>query len=295
MITINLMKDLADAICAELAALGFDTSKISEDSEKAMKAWFRASRYMVIPSKRSVLKALDFSTLGEDQGLKILEEKIRKGDDLNTHLSSRIADPTKPDGLLDHWSIKHFHLGETIDIQTGRIERTKNVLLCRIDENNVYFIKVVPHGLGVDEPWYEKELLEIIHKNWPESIEFAKARDVESVSPQVESKEDIKALRHANLVTMMTMQDGTVYVPPGFGTTGDGTNPLDLLEISRIIRSATEVEDRVKRDYIAIRDDARKLGYHFKDDALFILAGYAHNFLWDILETETGYRFRVYP
>ena len=294
MMTINLVKDLADAMCAELSALGFDTSKISADSEKALKAWFRASRYKVTPSQRDVLKAQNFSALGEEKGLEILEEKIRKGEDLNTHLSSRITDPTKPDGLLDHWSIKHLHLGKAIDRRTGRIERTKNLLLCRIDENNVYFIKVAPHGLGVDEPWYEKELLEIIHKNWPESIEFAKVRGVESVSPQIEDEEDIRALRHANLVTMMVMQDGTVYMPPGFGTTGDGTNPLDLMEIDRIRQSATEAEEHVRREYVAIRDNARRLGYHFRGEALFTLSGYVHNFCWDLLETKSGYRFRVY-
>ena len=295
MITINLMKDLADAMCADLAALGFDTREISADSEKAMRAWFRAKRYTVIPSKRNVVKAQNFCTLGEDKGLEILEEKIRKGEDLNTHLSSRITDPTKPDGLLDHWGIKHLHLGKAIDARTSRIERTKNVLLCRIDENNVYFIKVAPHGLGVDEPWYEKELLEIIHKNWPESIEFAKVRGAESVEPQVEDKEDIRALRHANLVTMMAMQDGTVYMPPGFGTTGDGTNPLDLIEINRIIRSAKQAEERIRKEYVVIRNNAMKLGYHFKDNALFTLSQYVPNFCRDILETETGYRFRVYP
>ena len=295
MITIDLMQDLADAICAELSELGFDTSKMSGDSKEAIKAWFRVSRYAVMPSRRIVLKAQNFSTLGEDQGLEILEEKIRKGEDLNAHLSSRITDPTKPDGLLDHWGIKHLHLGTAIDSRTGRIERTKNLLLCRIDENNVYFIKVVPHGSGVEEPWYEKELLEIIHKNWPESIEFAKIKGVDAVSPHVEEREDIKALRHANLVTMMAMQDGTVYMPPGFGTTGDGTNVMDLLSINRIIRSATKVEERVRAEYSTIRENARKLGYHFKDDALFTLSGYSHDFCWDIIETETGYRFRVYP
>ena len=295
MLTINLMKDLTDAMCAELAVLGFDTSKISVDSEKAMKAWFRARRYTATPLKRSVLKAQDFSTLGEDKGLEILEEKIRKGENLNTHFSSRITDPTKPDPLFDHWSIRHLHLGKAIDNQTGMIERTRNVLLCRIDDNNVYFIKVVPHGSSVEAPWYDKELLEIIHKNWPASMEFAKLKGVESVSPQVEDEESIKALRHANVVTMMVMQDGTVYVPPGFGTTGDGTNPLDLLEIDRITRSARRAEELVGKEYVTIRENARKLGYHFRDNVQFTLLGYVPDFCWDILETETGYRFRVYP
>ena len=235
MISINLIKDLTDGIRHDLATYGFDTGGITEDSDKTMRAWFRADRYIVFTRERNVLKAQEFSALGEDKGIEILEEKIRKGENVNTHLSAKVTDPTQQDGLLDHWGIKHFHLGEKIDASTGRIERTKNILLCRIDDENAYFIKIVPHGSGTEEPWYEKELLEIMHKNWPESIEFARVKGVESVSPRIEQKEDVKALRRANLVTIMEMQDGTVYMPPGFGTTGDGTNPIDLMKINRIL------------------------------------------------------------
>ena len=111
----------------------------------------------------------------------------------------------------------------------------------------------------------------------------------------MEDEDSIKALRRANLVTMMVMQDGTVYMPPGFGTTGDGTNPLDLIAINRIMKSARRAEEFVEKEYVTIRENARKLGYHFRDDARFTLSGYDHDFCWDILETETGYRFRVYP
>ena len=294
MITINLVQDLADAMRAELAARGFDTSNIPADSVETMKAWFRMSRYKIVPQRRNVLRAQNLSTIGEDKGLAILEEKLRKGEDVNMHLSSRTTDPTKPDGLFDHWDITHLHLGKEIDARTGRIERTRNVLLCRIDENNVYFIKVVPHGREVEEPWYEQELVEIVHRNWPESIEFAQAKGVESVSPQWESKEDIKALRQANLVSMMTMQDGTVYMPPGGGTTGDATNVMDRLRIKRIIESARGAEECLRKEYGTIRENARTLGYHFKDEASSTLSVYYPNYgWWVMLETETGYGFRV--
>ena len=293
MLDIDLINDFAKIMRDELINYGFSTQSIPNDIEEIMRVYCRVQKYRINSVKRSVLKAQNFDTLGEDDGLKILEGKIQNGDDLNLHLTSRIADCTKRDRLLDDWGIYHMHLGDRIDSNTGRINRTKNILFCRVDDSNVYFIKVAPHGTNTEEPWYDKELLYIIHKNWPESIEFAKIKDVESTELQIETKEDIKALRNTGLTTMMDMNDGTVYMPPGGGLGGDGTGPVDSIIIKRKIKDLKRAEEQIINKYCTIKSSAEILGYHFGCKPKFELYRYYYGYYVDILESNTMYHIHI--
>ena len=103
-------------------------------------------------------------------GLKLLVQKFENGEDVSPHLSKGATSPAEFDGLLYDWGIYHFHLGETIDNQTGRIKRTGPVLFAKIDDENVYCINIYCHGKNVQQPWTKQDLLKIIHNNWPQTI-----------------------------------------------------------------------------------------------------------------------------
>ena len=101
---------------------------------------------------------------------------------MSPYMSKTIIDADSHDSMLDHWGIYHFHLGTELEESGNFIRRTGDILLCRIDDKYAYFITILPHGRNVPAPWYRKELIEIIHKNWPESIRHALATGVTGLS-----------------------------------------------------------------------------------------------------------------
>ena len=54
-----------------------------------------------------------------------------------------------------------------------------------------------------------------------------------------------------------------------------------------------QVEEHILNNYPLIRDNARRLGYHFKNPATFRLKNGRLHADWEIVETGTDYLFRV--
>ena len=275
-----------------MSGAGYSVASVENDERKALAAWHKLGRYEVPRKPRQVLTACGFDPLGHEAGLMNLQDAVERGDELSVYMTSRNADVTNKDGLLDHWDIRHLHLGTELDLQTGRIKRTRHILLCRIDYDCAYFLKVVPHGPSSPAPWYEQNLIDIIHRNWPWSIERARLRGVNGISHKHDD-DDTKQLRDANVVAIVQVDDGTVYMPPGMGTTGDGTHIDDLMFSNRVSRTVARVEKHVVENYTAIADNAKRLGYHFKEPVSFVLWEARFGAHWDILEPQTNYRFRI--
>ena len=207
-------------------------------------------------------------------------------------MSKRVADITARDGLLDHWDIYHLHLGTEIDQRSGLIRRTEHILLCRFDDYRAYFIMVAPHGSRSPNAWYQQELIEIIHHDWPDSIDSARIKGVTGVDKRF-NDEDIQQLRKANLNALFEVSDGTVYIGPGLGTTGDGTNVADIMFADRTVRATNRIEARIANELPLIREGAKQQGYHFKSPVTFVLWAVQFGDYWDILERGTNYRFRL--
>ena len=291
-IKINLLRDLADAVRQQMALSGYDVASVENDDPKALIAWHKLSRYKIARKPRLVFKADGFDPLGHEVGLSKLEEAIRNGDDLSIYMTSRLSEVTARDGLFDHWGICHFHLGTEIDSRTGRIKRTRDILLCRIDDNHAYFIKVAPHGSDAPAPWYQQELLEILHNNWPWSIEFARVKGATDVKHEF-NDDEIRRLRDVNVTVLLKVADGVVYVEPGMGTTGDGTHIDDLTFANRVSRAIGQIEKHIVEDYASVKDKARRLGYHLKKPVSLELRAAQFGVHWDIIEPQTNYWFRI--
>lgn len=297
-IEIDLLRDLGVLVRQSLTEAGYDVSPIeTDDHQLALVTWNKVNRYAIKPQPRQVLKARGFSAQGHEAGIEILENAIRKGDTLHRHMTKRVADIVARDGLLDDWDIHHLHLGTEIDKNSGLIERTNHILLCRFDDECAYFIMVAPHGARAPNTWYRQEMLEIIHNNWPESIDSARIPGVSEITPKFDD-DGIKNLRQVHGNALLQVSDGTVYIGPGLGTTGNGTNVIDLLSANRVVHAAKRIEARIADELPQIRENARRQGYHFKSPVAFVLwnirfHNHWHIDYWEILERRTGYWFRL--
>ena len=292
-IHMDLMADLGEFAKGVMSDSGWDIAHVETNDHRALVAYAKLKRYFISLRPRTVLKSSQFDPLGHEAGIGRLEYAVRSGQDLNVYMTSRFDDITASDGLLDHWGICHFHLGTEIDPATGRISRTRHILFALINDSHAYFIKVGAHGRDSRYVWYQQEMIETIHRNWPEAIEPFRTAGVTGISPKYDDPVDVKSLRDANLLTLLQVDDGTVYIGPGMGTTGDGTHIQDLQFADAMSRAVKQVEKHILDDYPLIRDNARRLGYHFKEPVTFRLKNARLHADWEIVETSTGYLFRV--
>jgi len=286
---VNLFRDFADAVRFGLANQGHDVSRVQADDHAAVMLYFKIGRYHIEALPRSIKKPPDFQCPPEHlAGLEGLERAILTGTDLQPYRSKQTQNSEFQDGLLDHWNIHHFHLGNRIE-EDGLIGRTNDLLFCLMEDNCAYFIKIASHD---SSPWAKKELITIIHKNWPSTLDSSRARGISGLEPKLQD-EDLGKLRKAGLVTILDMEDGTFYIEPGIGRTSGGLHVQDLMRADKVNRLTDWVQGVISQTWTEICDNARKLGYHFKPPVSLKLFETVPRQYWDILEPESGYRFRI--
>jgi hypothetical protein len=140
---------------------------------------------------------------------------------MRPHQGKEIDDPLYKDALLSDWGIHHLHLGTVLD-PDGFIKRTKPVLFTRVTNDCLYMIQIMDHGPGAEDVWSKQEIVEIIHRNWPDSIRQYRIKGIELERKATDS--EIKQLRGAGILTMLEMKDGTIYMPVGGGIASDRTS-----------------------------------------------------------------------
>ena len=290
---INLFKDFADAVRRDMAVKGHEVAHVRDDDHAAIMLYYKIWRYTIEPRPRQVLKATGFEHPPQyNLGIQQLEQAILNGTPLTPYRSKSIATAASDDDLFDYWQIHHFHLGSKLR-DDGFVKRTKGILFCRIEDTQAYFIKIAPHGRSVPPPWAKQELVEIIHENWPDTISSARVSNVSSLAVKL-NDEDRRALRRANGVTFLDMADGTIYIEPGIGRTMGGLHWNDLSAADDIRRFTKRVETQVANEWPHIIENARRLGYFPKEPVSLTMLETIPNLHWDILDPESGYRFRQY-
>lgn len=264
------------------------TWPVSKTTTMRRRLYHKISRYTIESRPRRVLKAADFECPPQYiSGLQKLEQTITAGENLFPYRSKSVSSPTWRDGLLDYWGIHHLHLGSDL-MNDGFIERTDELLFCRFDSVCAYFIKIASHR---PEPWAKKALVEIIHQNWPETISDCRLSGVTGISPEL-GDEDRRSLRAANIVSLLDMPDGTVYVDPGFGSTTSGTHIMDLRWADQMFTIAKAIESQISSDWQRIVEDAKRQGYHLKDTETLQLLKAVPGLYWDVVDQGSGYWFR---
>lgn len=72
------------------------------------------------------------------------------------------------DPLFDDWGIAHFHFAET---------GTEQVMFAIVEPETIFLLAVFPHGKGYGDVWYKKQLIEIVHNEFPSLIAHLKLND----------------------------------------------------------------------------------------------------------------------
>jgi len=286
---IDFRADWVAILKAEICSLGYkvdpklDTRSISE-------TYFNLQRLRISATPRMVLISREFSCPADlTSGLELIKDKASKGEDLRPHQSCEFADPNYNDRLLNDWDIHHLHLG--IQIQAnGFVERTGPVLFARVTHDTFYLLDVMHHGHG-HQPWIKKILVEIIHKNWPDSIAECRLKGIVDIEFNP-SEQEIGQLRKANINTMLKMDDGTIYGPLGGGFIGSGIS-LEVVEESNYhFHLIDRIERYVKDNHSGLMNDAVASGVKISNQLHFRLIGICDDSV-SIYEQNSRTLFRI--
>lgn len=180
--------------------------------------YFDALRRRIRAVPRAIETADDFACPTDHQsGWDTLQEKVRKGNDINSHLSMRHASLLNPDGLLAEWGVHHFHLGiAPAPKHPAYIARTGPLVYALVTDTTFYAINVFSHQNFEDD-----RVLESIHRNWPQLIEKYRAQRVTGEALTADQR---RALRGKNANVFSCVSDGTVYSPIAGGVMASGVN-----------------------------------------------------------------------
>ena len=235
----NFSKDLNNIFKNLFIKHNFNINNI-EDNDFLL-AYFNYFRRNIQPYKRKVYISDCFSCPKERlNGWNTLKHRIENGKDITNYQSKQISDIRKKDLLLNDWGIHHLHLGESL--RQGWIERTNELVFALITEEGFYAINVFSHG-----NWTNKDLIEIIHQNWPRLIERYKYPN--EMSNQELSDKEHRILREKHINTTIKLKDGTAYFSPGSGILANGYCANDYIQIIKINRFLDELEKIINNKF----------------------------------------------
>jgi hypothetical protein len=254
-VNMNFDKDFVENLIAELADHNINMD-LSDDSEKVKINFFNFKKRLITPAPRQVLKSKEFTcSTDQNEGLKLVEDKIIKGEDLLPHLSRQLTNLNYNDSLLNDWGIYHLHLGTIIE-PDNFINRTGPVLFARFDNDKAYLINVMGHG-----SWTKQQMIKVLHDNWPESIDMYRLKGVIGLS-HVPTDDDVKAARKFGVNTSIQLEPGVVFTNIG----GGYTTSKKSIEVMQTMIYYNKVIEQLEQ---YVRDNAEKMGEQLKEEYAF--------------------------
>ena len=119
--------------------------------------------------------------------------------------------------MYNDYAVVHFHLGVGSETN-GYINRTKELLFAVVDSSAVYEIGIYRHG-----DWWELDILDLIDENWPSLLDRVTLQCVDVANCPC-TREEVRALRDAKVVSIFKLRSGRIVAPPGGGIATDGTS-----------------------------------------------------------------------
>lgn len=194
----------------------------------------------------------------------LFRDCVTRGDDLTPYQSDKILKANYKDIMLFDWGIHHFHLGS----KNGKafVDRTNHLVYAIVTGADFYCITIGPHG-----KWAEKDLMEIVYRNWPKLIERYKVPRVVSLTENV-TDELIKHCRDNHIQTFIDLGEGNVFAPPGGGYSSS-RHSAQAVRMANYWHNQLKLMENWVRDNIdTIRDDLRKNhGINCLDNNHFLL------------------------
>jgi hypothetical protein len=166
-------------------------------------------------------------------GYEEVKRKASVGESLVPHQSRLLDDLEYRDPLLNDWGIHHLHLGTSLESH-GYVTRTGPVLFARVTDDSVFAIQIYTHGA-----WSKREIVEILHRNWPDSIERYRVKGI-TLQTQFTDRE-IGNLRDAGVQAFIQV-DNSVYAPIGGGIVTSGDSMRVIMASDQIRRSCHQLE-----------------------------------------------------
>jgi len=226
-----------------LPACGLKYEDIRSPEENTIRFLNAFNRRIPAAKPRTVHESRELSIPSEyRQDYEALVALIRAGGDLKAYLSRDILKkkgPDRNDGLLNSWGIQHLHF---------RIGWDDQLLFCVITESDVFVIQTLPHA--AEYLWVNTQLVQILHNNWPDVIARAKHT---GLRPEVFAAPRRQSLRGYNANFLITVADGTVYLPPAGGTLASGDSQEDWVNCKKIFHELRYWQDAIAQNVLAIR------------------------------------------
>lgn len=248
----NFKYDLAQILKEELMQSGINIPADWDDYHICMNylqishRWFNSSvPYRVIYSKE-LMEKLPLLTKTERDALRDIEERLGCCKSLTSYMSRDISktEIKKSDFLLKNWDIYHLHLEQLLP---PKIRYTlPNLLFFQPKGSVVHFIDIKPHPKGAT--WFDRDLLEIIYKNWPWLLKYLKGlKPTQSIS----DNQIHDALKHC--VTFLEFHGG-VLMPTNIGVASSGDSSMAVRETDRIFNSLKKSEEYLKNNEEEIKN-----------------------------------------
>lgn len=245
----DFQNDLRVHFLGELAKLGVSAPPPADDPVREVCfAYFSVLHRLIPVTPRRVWKSREIEQRAlsqEEQGqLAAIISEIEAGIDLRPRLSRTITKPTYSDRLLNGWGVHHLHVGPREDAH-GRA-----LLYVLMASADAYLINWKGHG---DESFGDSELMNILHRNWPDVIKSYRAPGVVPGSLEPEGYSPSERQKMRRYFTLGTqVEDGTVYLPIGGGTVMNGGSA----KAARRVRDARQLAQNV---YEAAQENAEKI------------------------------------
>lgn len=275
----EILKDYEEYCHQKLISL-FGNYKIN--NQNSMKLYQRYKHRILKVCPRMVIQPKNFIISSEHTSAyrEILND-ISQGRDLKKYQSRKLKNIDYNDDMLSHWGIQHFHLGDILE-NDGFVSRTSDLLFIHFTDTQAHIIGLYSHG-----DWLDLDIIETIHKNWPEILIEYKSTSIKEPL----TSENYRALREKNYNTFVMMQDGTEYFPPGAGVMCDGTPILAINRLQKLMMVFEREFDNISLNINQILDsdpnkrttDVATIGLEMDD--------FNHRFIYKI--KETGHLFTL--
>ena len=230
----NFFQDLVELLKSELASHGYDVSASASD-ESIVRGYLGVLHRSIPAKPRKVLESAELVCPANlAAGYAEVKRKAVAGESLIPHQSRLLDDIDYSDPLLNDWGIHHLHLGTTVESH-GYVTRTGPLFFARTTDDCLYAIQIYEHGA-----WSKREIVEILHRNWPGSIEAYRLKGIVGLQVQY-TEQDIKNLRQAGVQPLIQV-DQAVYAPIGGGIMMSGDSMRVIQTSIDIVRMCRQLE-----------------------------------------------------